>query len=117
MSRVRRSAGVAGAILAALLVGAAAASMAAAEPTAEITIREHRFDPVETRIPAGERVTLYVVNADTTVEEFESTDLNIEKIIPGGVRARIKIGPLQPGTYKVFGEFHPDTAQGRIVAE
>jgi hypothetical protein len=24
--------------------------------------------------------------------------------------------PLKPGTYPYFGEFHPDTAKGRIIA-
>lgn len=113
----RPGAAVAGAILlaAGLLVAAVAAR--AADPTFEITIREHRFDPVETRIPAGERVTIYVINADATAEEFESTELNIEKIIPGGAKTRVKVGPLDPGQYKIFGEFHEETAQGHIIAE
>jgi hypothetical protein len=27
------------------------------------------------------------------------------------------IVPLKPGTYPFFGEFHPHTAQGRIIAK
>lgn len=29
----------------------------------------------------------------------------------------VVIAPLKPGSYPFFGEFHPDTAQGRIVAK
>jgi len=29
----------------------------------------------------------------------------------------IFIGPLPPGRYPYFGEFHPETAQGLIIVE
>ena len=29
----------------------------------------------------------------------------------------VYIGPLEPGRYPYFGEFHMDTAQGVVVAE
>ncbi len=82
-----------------------------------LTIKEHRFDPVELEIPAGKKVKLIVKNLDPTPEEFESYDLNREKIIAGGREGIVYIGPLDPGTYKFFGEFNPDTAQGRIVVK
>jgi hypothetical protein len=27
------------------------------------------------------------------------------------------VGPLRPGTYPYFGEFHMDTAKGTLIAE
>ncbi|HVO15531.1 MAG TPA: cupredoxin domain-containing protein [Alphaproteobacteria bacterium] len=93
-------------------------SPAAAEDVeATLTIKDHKFDPVELVVPAGQRIKLTVKNLDSTPEEFESHELRREKVIPGGAEAVIYIGPLKAGTYKYFGEFHEDTAQGRIVAK
>ena len=83
----------------------------------ELTIRDHRFEPEQVELPAGKRVTLTVTNADTTPEEFESRDLHIEKIVPGGQSVKIHLGPLQPGTYGFFGDMHPDSAKGAIVVK
>jgi len=82
-----------------------------------ITIEDHRFNPVELEIPAGEKVKLIIKNLDPTPEEFESYDLDREKIIVGGQDGIVYIGPLDPGTYEYFGEFNPDTAQGLIIAK
>ena len=82
-----------------------------------IVIKEHRMNPAELQIPAGQKVKLVVDNQDATPEEFESHTLNREKIIPGNSKATIYIGPLKPGTYDYFGDFHQETAQGRIVAK
>lgn len=82
-----------------------------------IEIREHLFYPSELRVPAGQKIKLKVHNADPTPEEFESYELNREKVIMGGSTAIIFIGPLRPGAYPFFGEFYPKTAQGKIIAE
>jgi plastocyanin len=86
-------------------------------PVLELEIRGHLFEPEELHIPAGTKVKLVVYNRDATPEEFESYELNREKVIMGGRKASIFIGPLAPGTYPFFGEFNPKTAQGRIVVE
>lgn len=86
-------------------------------PVFELEIRDHLFHPEEVRIPANTKVKLIVYNRDSTPEEFESYELNREKVIMGGRKANIFIGPLEPGTYPFFGEFNPKTAQGRVVAE
>jgi plastocyanin len=89
----------------------------AEEPTFEISIRDHRFEPARIEIPANQKVRLVVKNLDATAEEFESPDLKREKVIPGGRQAIIAIGPLVPGTYKFIGEYHEATAKGEIVAK
>ncbi len=68
-------------------------------------------------MPANQAVTLKVTNEDPTPEEFESHDLDVEKIIAGGQSAIIRLQPLDAGPYSFFGEFHEDTAQGVLVAE
>ncbi len=83
----------------------------------ELQIRDHHFEPARLAVPADKRVRIVVHNLDPTPEEFESYELNREKIIAGGAHAYIYIGPLEPGAYPFFGEFHEATAQGHIIAE
>lgn len=82
-----------------------------------LTIRDHKFEPAELIVPAGQKVKIKVVNADPTPEEFESHELNREKVIPGKATAMIFVGPLKPGEYPFFGEFNPKTAQGKLIAK
>jgi plastocyanin len=82
-----------------------------------VTIKNHRFEPTEIRVPAGKRVTIYVVNDDPTPEEFESNSMKVEKIIPGKSKGLVRIGPLTPGRYDFFGDFNQDTAKGVVIAE
>ena len=94
---------------------AAGAVAARADDAPVLTIKQHQFEPAELAVPAGQEVRLVVRNLDATPEEFESEDLNREKVIPGGGEATILIGPLDAGTYTFVGEFHEATAKGRIV--
>ena len=82
-----------------------------------VTIKNHRFEPTEVRVPAGKRVTIYVVNEDPTPEEFESNSMKVEKIIPGKSKGLVRVGPLAPGRYDFFGDFNQDTAKGVVIAE
>lgn len=103
-------------LLAALLCGLLALPAIAATPEFEIEIRNHLFQPDTLVIPANTKVKLIVYNRDATPEEFESFELNREKVILGGRKAIIFIGPLAPGEYPFFGEFNPQTALGTIIA-
>ena len=89
----------------------------AADNEVTIVIKDHRFNPAEVRVPAGQKVKLIVDNQDATPEEFESHELNREKIIAPKSKASIYIGPLKPGKYPFFGEFNQATAQGVVIAE
>ena len=89
---------------------------AAETPVVEIEIRNHLFEPSEIVVPANTKIKLMVYNRDPTPEEFESYELNREKVIIGNRKAVIFIGPLKPGEYPFFGEFYPNTAQGKIIA-
>ena len=92
-------------------------SAQAAEPEALLVIKNHRFEPTELKVPAGQRIKLVVHNQDSTPEEFESHSMNREKVIPGGAKATLYIGPLKPGRYDFFGEYNEATAKGVVVAE
>ena len=88
MTRFLRSTNVLKATLAALTLGVAQLA-AAADPELLLVIKNHRFEPTELKVPAGQRVKLTVHNQDSTPEEFESHKLNREKVIPGGAKAVI----------------------------
>jgi plastocyanin len=94
-----------------------ASANAAEETVVEITIKDHKFEPSELKLPADTRIKLVVKNLDASAEEFESKDLDIEKIIAGNSEATIRLKPLSAGTYIFFGEYHEDTAKGHIVVE
>ena len=67
-------------------------------------------------VPANVKFKLIVVNEDPTPEEFESHELNREKVVTGNGKITVYIGPLKPGQYPYFGDFHPQTAQGVLIA-
>jgi len=92
-------------------------SLFAATPEVEIIIKDHLFFPSVVEIPAGQKIRLRIINQDSTPEEFESYELNREKIIAGNRETVIFIGPLDPGEYPFFGEFYPRTAQGKVVVK
>ncbi|MBS0643223.1 MAG: FTR1 family protein [Proteobacteria bacterium] len=108
----RRVAAAAG-IAALLAVG----TPARAEDTFSLTIRNHRFEPDRLEVPANTKFKLQVKNTDAAAEEFESHSLKREKIVPAGGTVTLSIGPLKPGEYKFFGEYHESTAQGVLVAK
>jgi hypothetical protein len=100
-----------------LLLALTCTPLIAATPVIEIEIRDHLFYPPEVEIPADTKVKLVVRNLDSTPEEFESYELNREKVISGNSQAVIFIGPLPAGEYPFFGEFNPKTAQGKVLVK
>jgi heme/copper-type cytochrome/quinol oxidase subunit 2 len=96
---------------------AAGAAMADEPIAIPLSLKDHRFMPAEIHVPSGKAVVLTVTNEDSTPEEFDSVALKVEKVIPAGQYATIRLRPLGPGRYRFMGEFHPDTAQGVVVSE
>ncbi|HZR73057.1 cupredoxin domain-containing protein [Bradyrhizobium sp.] len=101
----------------AAFIGLVSSFPAHAQEALTTTIKNHRFDPAEIRVPAGKRVTLTVVNDDASAEEFDSRSLKVEKIIAGRSKAMVSFGPLKPGRYEFEGEFNSKTAKGVVIAE
>lgn len=97
----------------------AVAPIAPAAPPLEVRliIRSHLFVPAEITVPSGVKIKLLIQNEDATPEEFESHELNREKIVPAKGTAVVFVGPLKPGRYPFFGEFNAATARGTLVAE
>jgi len=85
-------------------------------PAFQLTIENGRFIPAVIEVPARTRFKLVITNKGPGPEEFESKKLRKETVLAPGVTRSVVFAPLKPGSYRFFGEFHPDTAQGRIVA-
>lgn len=84
---------------------------------AHLIIRGHKFEPPELTVPANRKIKLLVENQDATPEEFESNELNREKIMVGKGTITVFLGPLDAGRYPFFGDFHQETAQGVLIAK
>lgn len=108
---------VAGLIASATLLATGPAFGADAPAEIAMTIEQHRFQPEEIRVKAGAPLVLVITNKDATPEEFESKDLRLEKVIPGNKTLRLRLPALKAGTYSFVGEYHEQTARGRIIAE
>ncbi len=81
-----------------------------------IELKNNTFKPAILTIPANKKIKIKIINFDNEPEEFDSFDLNREKVLFPNKPANIYIGPLAPGEYDYFGEFHPNLAKGKIVA-
>ena len=103
--------------LAAAALFVSAGALAADPPAFELILKDHQFAPAELTIPAGQRVKLTVKNQDASAAEFESHDFKAEKVIPPGGEASLLIGPLKPGNYRFYDEFHEKSAQGRLIVK
>ena len=82
-----------------------------------LTLKNHRFTPATFNVQAGQRVKVTLINQDPATEEFDSHDLRLEEVVTPMGRASFDIGPLEAGQYSFMGEFHPETAQGKVVAQ
>jgi hypothetical protein len=86
-------------------------------PVYNLLAKDGKLSPEQLEIPAGQKIQLIVKNEGPGAEEFESTDLNREKVVPPGKSITLFLGPLKAGTYVYFGDFHPDTARGKLVVK
>ena len=99
-----------------VLVGLSAPRAWGADPDFTLVIRDHRFEPAELHVPAGKKIRIVIDNQDSTPEEFESHELNREKVVPAKSKVPVYVGPLAPGRYPFVGEFNARTAEGALVA-
>lgn len=105
--------------LSTLFVAAVSLSAFADDETVQVKLvaQNGKFTPAELKVPAGKRIELLVENKGPGAEEFESKELKREKVIPEGQTVKITLGTLKKGVYKFFGDYHADTALGKIIAE
>lgn len=89
----------------------------AQDPAAKIDITDQGFSPTTVAVPNGQRVAIEVHNRTDRPMEFESYDLNREKLVPGGSLVRLWVGPLDSGRYQFFDDFNPELTGTIVVKE
>jgi plastocyanin len=104
-------------VLAPLLLAAAAAVAARAEERAvSLAVDEQGFAPAEIEVMSGERLRLEVTNQTAAAIEFESFELNRERVVQPGRTATVYVSGLSPGRYEFFDDFH-QTRRGALVVK
>ncbi len=98
------------------LLFAAPALRAEDTVTVNTTLKDHRFQPSELQAPAHKPIVIIVKNLDPAPAEFESNMLRVEKVVTAGGTITMRIRPLEPGRYRFFDDFHPET-QGYLVVK
>jgi|SRR5437016_4770875 len=107
--------------LAALTLGGAVALFGlpgfADDAPIALTLKGHKFTPTEIHVKANAPSQILLTNEDSSTEEFDSSALHVEKVVPGGAKGIVRLRPLAPGRYDFMGEYHSDTAQGVVIAD
>jgi hypothetical protein len=105
-------------VLATALVAAPLVSTTAlADGPIEVHLKNHKFSPSVIKVKANKPSVIILYNDDDVADEFDSSSLKIERVVPGHAKANIRIRALAPGKYPFMGEFFSKTAQGVVIAE
>lgn len=105
-----------GLVLTLCLLPALPAARAEDAVTVTVSMKDRRFQPAELHAPAGKPIVIVVKNLDSAPAEFESNMLRVEKVVTGGGTITLRIRPLDPGRYRFFDDFHPET-EGYLVVK
>jgi len=81
-----------------------------------LAIRDHKFVPERLEVASGQKFRLLVRNEGDSSAEFESFELKREKVVLPGQEITVILGPLGPGEYPIFDDFHQDT-KGMLVVK
>jgi hypothetical protein len=82
-----------------------------------VHLKNHRFTPSTIKVKANQPSLIILYNDDDSADEFDSSSLKVEKVVPGHAKGSIRLRALKPGKYPFMGEFHAATAQGVVIAE
>jgi hypothetical protein len=82
-----------------------------------VHLKGHKFTPSTITVKANQPSMIVLYNDDDTADEFDSSSLKIEKVVPGHQKGTIRVRPLPPGKYPFMGEYHAATAQGVVIAK
>jgi hypothetical protein len=93
------------------------ATPAIADGEIVVHLKNHKFAPSVIKVKANTPSMITLYNDDDTADEFDSSSLKIEKVVPGHNKGSIRVRALAPGKYPFMGEYHAATAQGAVVAE
>lgn len=106
--------------LVALFVGVLAATApgrADEMPTFRIEMKDGAITPLRIEVPANTPFKLELHNTGNTPTEFESVELNREKVLAPQSQSFIVFRKLSPGEYTFFDDFHPDAPKALLVVK
>jgi cupredoxin-like protein len=99
-----------------LLVACLGMARAADEVTVPLAVQDGGFEPVEVTTPSGAKVRIEVTNQTAVAIEFESFELNRERVVQPGQKVAVYLSGLGPGRYEFFDDFHPER-KGVLVVQ
>ena len=82
-----------------------------------VHLKNHKFSPSVITVKANQPSMIILFNDDDGADEFDSSSLKIEKVVPGHAKGNIRLRALAPGKYPFMGEYHAATAQGIVIAQ
>jgi hypothetical protein len=88
-----------------------------ADDAIDVHLKNHKFSPSVIKVKANKPAMIILYNDDSSADEFDSSALKIERVVPGHNKGNIRLRALAPGKYPFMGEFHAATAQGVVIAE
>ena len=74
--------------------------------TIPLRVGSQGFEPAQVAAPAGARIRLEVSNETATPIEFESFELNRERVVPPGQKVTVYLSGLSVGKYEFFDDFN-----------
>jgi plastocyanin len=83
--------------------------------TLSLAVKDAGFEPAQLEAPAGARVRIEVANQTAGAIEFESFDLNRERVIQPGQKATVYVSGLAAGRYEFFDDFHQQRRGALVV--
>jgi hypothetical protein len=81
-----------------------------------LTLKGSGFEPATLEVNANEKIKLTVINKTDKAAEFESDDLDREKVVAANSSIVVDLEPLKPGKYEFDNDFHEET-KGTIIAK
>lgn len=92
-------------------------SAAADEPIPVIKVQNGKFDPSTLTVASSPSLRLKVINTGETAVEFESFELNRERVVAPGREIVVYLPSLSPGKYQFFDDFHRETGLGTLIVK
>jgi plastocyanin len=110
---------IAAVIVGALLLGACGEDDGGGDSgdAVELVAQDFSFDPTTLDLPAGEEVTVSLVNEDDAEHSFTVDDLDVETEAEGGESSEVTFTAPDEGTVEFHCKYHPDQMTGEISVD
>ena len=100
-----------------ITISGLAAGSHADDTLPQINFTNGHFEPASLKIAANTPIKLTVKNQGNATIEFESFELNRERVVQPGQTITVNLPKLDPGQYHFFDDFHHEVPQGTITAQ